>query len=282
MATAIHAGFLFWYKQDTPSNFSFFLVPPQSSSMMSNTSDAIALSLKSSDGRGGINSDDIRRLTKQKIFIPMTINELEHHINHGLHILIIILHCLSYIITMITGVLKHIKENQTTYCEMLRINQWFTVRVLYIVDIRTQNFFRSAQQGIFAAAPLDFSTMFEDIAQNCTFKAILPPCIMNGRKRKNDEDDPNRNNNRNNGAWKKNMHTNPEWKLRQGESYKEVFHPHRECCPCRPNRSIAICAKSQICGGCFEGCPFDHTKIDMGTFIHTKFNAYVVGCRQGF
>ena len=64
MATAIHAGFLFWDKQDTPSNFSFFLVPPQSSRMMSDTSDAIALSLKSSDGRGGIDSDDIRRLTK--------------------------------------------------------------------------------------------------------------------------------------------------------------------------------------------------------------------------
>ena len=254
--------------------------------MMSDTSDAIALSLKSSDGRGGIDSDDIRRLTKQKIFIPMTINELEHHINHGLHILSIILNCLSYIITMITGVLKHIKENQTTYCEMLRIDQWFAARVLYIVDIRTQNFFRSAQQGIFSAAPLDFATMFEDIVQNRTFKASLPPCIMTGRKRKNEEDGQNQtkiaNNQRNNGVWKKNMHVNPEWKLRQGESFKDVFHPHRERCPCRPNTSIAICAKSQICGGCFEGCPFDHQKIDRGTTIHTKFNAFVVGCRQGF
>ena len=28
MATAIHTGVLFWERQDTPSNFSLFLVPP--------------------------------------------------------------------------------------------------------------------------------------------------------------------------------------------------------------------------------------------------------------
>ena len=164
MATAIHAGFLFWEKQDTPTNFSFFLVPPQSSNMMSNTADTIALSLKSSDGRGGIDSDDIRRLTKQKIFIPTSINELEHHLNHGLHILNIILGIQSYIVKKISGVLNHIKQNQTTYCDMLRIDQLFAARVLYIVDIRTQNFFRQAQQGKFDTAPLDFSSMFQDIA----------------------------------------------------------------------------------------------------------------------
>ena len=27
-ATALHTGVLFWDRQDTPSNFSFFLVPP--------------------------------------------------------------------------------------------------------------------------------------------------------------------------------------------------------------------------------------------------------------
>ena len=103
MATAIHTGVLFWERQDTPSNFSFFLVPPQSSNMMSDTADSIALSLKSSDGRGGIDSDDIRRLTKQKIFIPFSINELEHHINHGLHILAIIVGGNAWLITQIKG-----------------------------------------------------------------------------------------------------------------------------------------------------------------------------------
>jgi hypothetical protein len=67
--------------------------------MMSDTVDSIILSLKSSDGRGGINSNDIRRLTKQKIFIPTTINKLEHHINHGLHILNVILGNSSFIVT---------------------------------------------------------------------------------------------------------------------------------------------------------------------------------------
>ena len=286
MATAIHAGFLFWEKQDTPSNFSFFLVPPQQSNMMSDTADSIALSLKSSDGRGGIDSDDIRRLTKQKIFIPTTINELEHHLNHGLHILHILCGRHSYIVLMILGVTLHIKTNISTYCDMLPMDQLFAARVLFIVDIRCQNFFRQAQQGIFDTAPLDFTSMFQDIAQNRTFKASLPSCITNERKRKYDGNDGNNNhnnnNNNNNRTWNRNPHVNPDWKLKPNESFKDVFHSNRDRCPCRPNSSIPVCAKAQICGGCNEGCSYDHAKIDRGTTIHSKFNAFVLGCRRVF
>ena len=113
LTTALHTGVLFWDRQDTPSNFSFFLVPPQSSNMMSNTVDSIALSLETSDGRGGIDSEDIRCLTKQNIYIPTTINELEHHINHGLHILALLCRKSSYLVEMIKGCLSHIKVNQS-------------------------------------------------------------------------------------------------------------------------------------------------------------------------
>ena len=98
MATAMHQGVFFWYKVESPSNFSFFLVPAQSSSMMSDTVDAIALSLKASDGRGGIDSNDISRLTKQQIFIPISINELEHHLNHGIHVLVIVSSAKSFLV----------------------------------------------------------------------------------------------------------------------------------------------------------------------------------------
>ena len=66
------------------------LVPAQSSSMIPDSADNIALSLKTSDRRGGIDSNDIRRLAKQNICIPIIIHELEHHLNHGIHILSII------------------------------------------------------------------------------------------------------------------------------------------------------------------------------------------------
>ena len=83
-------------------------------------------------------------------------------------------------------------------------------------------------------------------------------------------------------VWKKYSHVNPEWKLRTGESFKSTFHQHRGKCPCRQGSTVPICVKSQICGGCFEGCHFDHEKIDRGTTIHSKFTTFVKGCRQGF
>ena len=120
LATALHTGVLFWDRQENPSNFSFFLVPPQSSNMMSDATDSITLSLETSDGRVGIDSEDIHSLTKQKIHIPTTINELEHHINHGLHILALLCRKSSYIIEMIKGCLNHIKSNQAIYCRIQR------------------------------------------------------------------------------------------------------------------------------------------------------------------
>lgn len=48
---------------------------------------------------------------------------------------------------------------------MLRISNLFAAQVvLDIINIHTQNNFRVTQQDIFATAPLNFSTMFEDIA----------------------------------------------------------------------------------------------------------------------
>ena len=145
--------------------------------MMSDTADSIALSLKSSDGRGGIDSDDIRRLTKQKIFIPTTINELEHHFNHGLHILCIIFGADSFLVSQITECQRHIQQNQATYCDLLRHDNLFATKVLYIIDIRTQNFFKEAQKGKFSTSPLDFDSMFQEIVQNRTFNATLPSYI---------------------------------------------------------------------------------------------------------
>ena len=60
MATTIYTIVMFCYWYDTPSNFSLFLMPDQSVRMMPNTSDIIALSLKSSDGRGGFDSENIK------------------------------------------------------------------------------------------------------------------------------------------------------------------------------------------------------------------------------
>ena len=104
----MHQGIFFWDRADNPSSFSFILVSAQSSGMMSDTAYTIALSLKTSDRRGGIDSDDIRCLTKQKIFMPTTINELEHHINHGIHVLNIVFGILSFLIVQLTKFQTHI------------------------------------------------------------------------------------------------------------------------------------------------------------------------------
>ena len=90
LCTAMYSAYFFWDSMGAPSNFSLFLVPPESGATVSDTADSIALSLKSSDGRGGIDSDDIKRLTKQSIFIPTTITDLMHHLTHEIHLLAIV------------------------------------------------------------------------------------------------------------------------------------------------------------------------------------------------
>jgi len=101
LVTAVWAGIVFWDRQDSPSNFSFFFVPAQSASMISDTADVISLSLKTSDSREGMDSEDIRRLTKQKVYIPISIYKLEHHVNHGIHLLRIFFGAMSFLITQL-------------------------------------------------------------------------------------------------------------------------------------------------------------------------------------
>ena len=60
IATALYSGYFFWDTLGTPSNFSLFLLLPESGATVSDTADSIAFSLKSSDRRGGIDSDDIK------------------------------------------------------------------------------------------------------------------------------------------------------------------------------------------------------------------------------
>ena len=126
---------MFWKCHDNPTNLLFFLVPAQSSSMIPDSADNIALSLKTSDRRGGIDSDDIRRLTKQKIYIPTTINELEHHLNHGIHILAIIMAQDCFLIMNLKQCQVHIQHNMATYNELFRIDNMFATKVLYIIDL---------------------------------------------------------------------------------------------------------------------------------------------------
>ena len=132
-ATVIYSGVMFLDQIDSPSNFSYFLMPAQSSSMVTNTANIITLSLKSANGRGRIDKEDIIRLTKQKVYILMRTNELEHHINHGIHLLSILFGEDSFIVAQITDCQTHIQENQIVYEDILCQDSMFPAKVLYVI-----------------------------------------------------------------------------------------------------------------------------------------------------
>ena len=116
--------------------------------MVSDTTGTIALSLKTSDGRGAIDSDDIRCLTKQKVYIPTIINELEHRLNHSIHILAIVLSPLCFKVAQLRQFQRQIQTNIATYIDLARQDSLFPAKVLYIIDLRVQNFLKACQQGI--------------------------------------------------------------------------------------------------------------------------------------
>ena len=86
----MYSDIFFWDTLSIPSNWSLFLLPPESGSTISDTADFIAFPLKSSDRRGGIDFYDIHRLTKQNIFISTFINDLEHHLDNNINVLAIV------------------------------------------------------------------------------------------------------------------------------------------------------------------------------------------------
>ena len=73
----------------------------------------------------------------------------------------------------------HIKSNQATYFDLQRNDKLFDARVLCVINVRVQSFFRTAQQRKFDPDPIDFSRTFEEIINYRTFKSYLPSCIHN-------------------------------------------------------------------------------------------------------
>ena len=203
--------------------------------MVLDTSDNIALSLslslKISDGRGGIDSEDIRRLTRQKIVIPTSISELEHHLNHDIHILAIMTCQKSFPVYRLTTLQEHIKMNYGTYSDLLRQRNMFATKVLYIVDLRMQIFFKNAQQGNITPDILEFSQIYRDIIQNRFFNARLSDAIISKKRKNDDRDNQDGGTNSNGrprrddkGAWVKNLKINLDWKIKQGEDYGKIIH----------------------------------------------------------
>ena len=286
LVTAIWSGCVFWDRLDSPSNFSFFLVPAQSASMVSDTADTIALSLKTSDGRGGIDSDDIRRLTKQKVYIPTTINKIKHHLNHGIHILAIVFGPLCFKVAQLRQFQRHIQTNIATYIDLARQDSLFPAKVLYIIDLRVQNFFKACQQGKFSPECLDFSMMFHDIVQNRSFNSRLPDCIL-PKKRKYEDDrhgggrkspHQGKGGKEAKGAWIKNPKIISEWKIKPEESFGLLFHQKRDHIPKR--NGTQLCAGFHIKGWCYANCPYDHDTIERNTPIFTKMNTFCQRCRN--
>ena len=285
LCTAMYSAYFFWDSMGSPSNFSLFLVPPETGATVSDTADSIALSLKASDSRGGIDSDDIKRLTKQSIFIPTTITDLMHHLTHGIHILAIVFDKESFLVDQLTTILVHIKANLATYSDLQRNDRLFAARILYVTDVRIQNFFRAAQQGTFDPNPLDFSRMFDEIVQNRTFKAHLPSCIHNSKGNREKDKDRDGKDERGNkrqktqGQFVRNTNVYPEWRIRPDERYGTVFHPNTRHIP--KKNGIPICCKLQTLGHCNDSCNLCHDAIERGSPLFNEFTNFVNKCRAG-
>lgn len=156
--TATHIGVTFWECLNTTWNFSLSFVSAQSYSMMSNAANTITISLKISDERSSIDSEDINRLTEQKTYIPTTITNLKHLLNHGIHILSITFRNKSFIISQLVDYQTHIQKN----CKLLCQDNLFAARVFHVIDIRIQHFFKDAQGKCYTTS-LDVNNMQEDI-----------------------------------------------------------------------------------------------------------------------
>ena len=118
---------------------------------MSDNLNTIALSIKSSDRRRDIIIEDIRHLTKQKVYILPTIDELEPHIYYGIHILSIVFGQSSSLMKQLLSCQTYIKNNQSTNYDLLCQDNLFATKVFYVMDIGVQIFSRTSKK---ASSPL--------------------------------------------------------------------------------------------------------------------------------
>jgi len=283
----------FWLLPDSPSGVSIFFCPEIKSVNAADIEKDHLLALADK-----VNLSDIKKLAKQKLYIPNTIMDMVW-MTQNFHA--VVKFCFgpkAHSSVFLREWADHMYENRSMFMTQHLSDPYFFAKVLYPIDYALQKHWRSCTlSDDRLSVNDDVSCMHEvkDSILNLAFSRQIPKSIsdkMNNHLEKfADKDDKGKNgklkggsnNNGNNQDGKKNQEvlynsdkSNNHWRLQEGENFSKVFYNKQKECPKTADGKL-ICMKFFVRGLCDKSCSRAHTlsKEDI-----KKFEKFVAVCRE--
>ena len=166
----------------------------------------------------------------------------------------------------------------TSYEAQAITDQSFIAKVLVAIDKRVNCWLLDCMSREYRSGVDDSLVNFLDMQRAIrmnTFSFNLPPSIRNhSTKRKRKDDDPTEDTKK---VVITNPSINPNWKLREGEDYKQVFAGKN--CELRPIiEGKPACPRWNSRGLCFTTCPLSHAPLSGPN--KAAYDKYCKRCRN--
>ena len=273
LATALYAGHFVRDRDDSPSNFSFFLTPKKIPLSSDRFKPTMILQLKASQGKGW-SETDLKDALKQGIATPSDIHSFSHQLKNFWGLSTFFFGKDSFLSQALEPLMSTISNHTLTFEAAQLRDKRFATKFGYAIDTRVFRWLQQCrcQQNRSSVndSLLNFDTIIDQVLTD-SFLQILPTTFKNFDDKKssdNESDDDSystskqnrkrRRNNPGNPQPKKNVEVNTKtissWLASDNDEYSRCFAAKnlkdRPIFKGRP-----ICQRFHSKGFCFDDCP---------------------------
>ena len=297
LVTALYSGHFLREREDSPSNFSFFLTPKKQALSSDNFKPTMILQLKASQGKGW-SETDLKEALKQGIVTPSTVHSFTHQLRNFWGLSAFFFGKRSVLSESLSPLMSKINDHLITFEAAQLRDPNFTTKLGYAIDTRvfrwlqqcqTQRDRRRVNGNLLGFEPIFDNVLTDSFVQNLptTFRDFKhPPKVKEGIEVVNENDGQNprkrmRPNNPQNEN-KKVVNSSPiaAWMI-NNEDYNKAFAGRN--LELRPKLKLRpMCQRFHSKGYCFDNCSNKSTHIpseDIDKRTRDLYSKYVNKCK---
>ena len=236
----------------------------------------MVLHLKAEKGSGW-SEKDLDKVLSQVTIIPDTVDGMIHNIHNTACLSELFFGPQSLCTVGLRSWHQEIASDLTAYEAQALSDQSFISKVLVVIDKRVNCWLLDCMSKDLRCNVDDTLVNFSDMHRSIrvqTFNFILPPSIRNHSSKRKRQDDETPTETKKNPT--SNPNQNPQWKLRDGEDYRQIFAgKNLELRPAIDGKPA--CTRWNVKGVCFTSCPQSHAPLHGNN--KAAYDKFVKKCR---
>jgi hypothetical protein len=279
-------GDFFWLLPDSPSGVSIFFCPETKSLNAAELEKEKNFALADK-----VKSDDIEKLSKQRLSLPTSVMDMVWMTQNFLAVISLCLGPKSLSATFLKDWADHMYENRLMYSSLQASDPTFFTKVLFVIDNALQTHWRScstSQDRLSVNDRILFMADTQDSILRLNFQQQIPKLLSDKIENLRDGKPHGGKNlgkqgsNQDSNKGKQeiiydNDKNHANWHVKQGEDFSKVFYKNQRQCP-KTLDGKPICMKFFIRGFCDKSCTRVHKLIQED---EKKFDKFILQCREG-